>query len=153
METISQVSVLEQLSVPVTAMVMGTILLFGGQSCFRLGVTLVTIGFVWSVTVTVVVQGSLRLPAASVATSVMVCVPNPNAVVWDGVCETATGAALLSLVRAAERRSTVAVQFVPAATVLGAGQVMVGGVLSAPMRKASSMLSEKMALVPTATPL
>ena len=109
------------------------------------------IGADTSTTVTVVVQGALWLPAASVATSVMVCIPSASGVVGDGDWETVIGAALLSLVVAAERRSTVAVQFVPADSVLGAGQVMVGGVLSAPMRKASRTLSENTALVPTAT--
>ena len=69
METISQVRTLEQLSVLVTLTVIDAIMLSAGQSCVMLGVTLVMIGFVWSVTVTVVVQGALRLPAASVAVS------------------------------------------------------------------------------------
>ena len=52
-------STAEQLSVPVALMVIGTSWLLGGQSFFKLGVTLVMIGEVRSVTVTVVVQGAL----------------------------------------------------------------------------------------------
>ena len=108
-------------------MLMGSIRPFGGQSVSELGVTPVITGAVRSTTVTVVVHGSLMLPAASTATSVIVCVPRPSGVVADGVCVTETGAALLSEVVALARRSTVAVQLVPAATVLGAGHVIVGG--------------------------
>src|SRR5436190_17542006 len=110
-------------------------------------------GGVRSTTVTVVVQGALTFPAASVAVNVSVCVPRPRSVVAEGTCVTTTGAALFSETTTRARKSTVAVQLVPAVTVDGAGQVITGAMASAPTRNASSMLSEKMVLVPTGWPL
>src|SRR5215813_3910148 len=77
-----------------------------------------------------VVVAVLVFPAASVAVSVIVCVPTPTTVPAAGLCMTLTGPQL-SLAMAAD--ATLGISACPllsACTVVGAGAVNIGAVLS-----------------------
>src|SRR6266576_2619828 len=92
----------------------------------------ITVGAVSSVTVKVVVQVAL-LVAASVAVTVMVCTPNPTSVpaAGDWLKVIPLVPLQLSLALTPPNTSgTAARQFVPALTLVGAGQVTVGAVSS-----------------------
>src|SRR5216683_3177963 len=92
----------------------------------------VTVGAVSSVTVNVVVQVAL-LVAASVAVTVMVCTPNPTSVpaAGDWLKVIPLVPLQLSLALTPPNTSgTAARQFVPALTLVGAGQITVGAVSS-----------------------
>src|SRR5438876_824533 len=92
----------------------------------------VTVGAVSSVTVKVVVQVAL-LVAASVAVTVITCAPNPTSVpaVGDWLKVIPLVPLQLSLALTPPNTSgTAARQFVPALTLVGAGQITVGAVSS-----------------------
>src|SRR5216117_1471509 len=92
----------------------------------------ITVGAVSSVTVKVVVQVAL-LVAASVAVTVITCTPNPTSVpaVGDWLKLIPLVPLQLSLALTAPSTSgTAARQFVPALTLVGAGQLTVGAVSS-----------------------
>src|SRR5204863_9234503 len=92
------------------------------------GVGQVTVGAFSSVTVKVVVQVAL-LVAASVAVTVITCTPNPTSVPAAGDCLKVIPLVplQLSLVLTPPNTSgTTPKQFVPALTLVGAGQVTVG---------------------------
>src|SRR5438876_315764 len=92
----------------------------------------VTVGAVSSVTVNVVVQVAL-LFAASVAVTVITCVPNPTSVPAAGDWLKAIPLVPLQLSLALtppNTSGTAARQFVPALTLIGAGQITVGAVSS-----------------------
>ena len=83
-----------------------------------------------AVTVKVVEQLAL-LPAASVAVTVMVCVPKPTSVPATGDCVIVTALVQLSLtVTPLRMLGTVASQLASALALVAAGQTTVGGVLS-----------------------
>src|SRR5205809_1576835 len=91
-----------------------------------------TVGAVSSVTVKVVVQVAL-LVAASVALTVITCVPRPTSVPAAGACLKVIPLVPLQLSLALTPPSTsgtAARQFVPALTLVGAGQLTVGAVSS-----------------------
>src|SRR5216117_827786 len=91
-----------------------------------------TVGAVASVTVKVVVQVAL-LVAASVAVTVITCTPNPTSVPAAGDCLKVIPLVTLQLSLALTPPSTsgtAARQFVPAVTLVGAGQITVGAVSS-----------------------
>src|SRR5712675_1181587 len=92
----------------------------------------ITVGAVASVTVKVVAQVAL-LVAASVAVTVIVCTPNPTSVPAAGSWLKVIPLVPLQLSVAltpANTSGTAARQFVPALTLLGAGQLTVGAVAS-----------------------
>ena len=92
----------------------------------------ITVGGALSVTVKVVVQEAL-FPAASVAVTVIVCAPVPTSVPAAGDCTNVIALAALQLsltVTPAKTFGTAAWQFAPVPTLVAAGQVNVGGVLS-----------------------
>src|SRR5207249_10258841 len=91
-----------------------------------------TVGAVSSLTVKLVVQVAL-LVAASVAVTVITCVPNPTSVPAAGDWLKAIPLVPLQLSLALtppNTSGTAARQFVPALTLIGAGQVTVGAVSS-----------------------
>src|SRR6266581_2481492 len=92
----------------------------------------ITVGAVSSVTVNVVVQVAL-LVAASVAVPVITCTPNPTSVPAAGSWLKVIPLVPLQLSLALtppNTSGTAARQFVPALTLVGAGQLTVGGVAS-----------------------
>src|SRR5881296_1554866 len=97
-----------------------------------LGAGQITVGAVSSVTVNVVVQVAL-LVAASVAVTAITCTPNPTSVPAAGDWLNVIPFVPLQLslaVTAPSTSGTAARQFVPALTLVGAGQLTVGAVSS-----------------------
>src|SRR5947208_1024388 len=112
----------------------------------------ITVGAVSSVTVKVVVQVAL-LVAASVAVTVITCTPNPTSVpaAGDWLKVIPLVPLQLSLVLTPPNTSgTAARQFVPALTLVGAGQVTVGAVSSLTVKvvvQEALMLAEHTAVI------
>src|SRR5213596_1449191 len=92
----------------------------------------ITVGAVSSVTVKVVLQVALLVPA-SMAVTVITCVPNPTSVPaagdWLNVIPLVPPQLSLALTPP-KTSGTAARQFVPALALLGAGQITVGAVSS-----------------------
>src|SRR4029078_5772792 len=77
--------------------------------------------------VVVAVRG---LPAASIAVIVIVCVPTPTSVPASGLCVTVTGPQLSLAVLLSTTFESAAGPLTPAFTLVGAGAVATGGLLS-----------------------
>jgi hypothetical protein len=120
-----------------------------------------TVGAEVSLTVKVVVQVAL-LPAASVAVTVIVFVPNPTSVPAVGLCVTVIAFVALQLslaVTPLNTFGTAATQLVSALALVGAGQITVGTVVSVTVKvvvhvallPASSVAVTVIVLVPNPT--